>query len=81
MCTEQESRETESTKQQEDVSGSHRLLQQQSNQSSETIAPLLQQLSQLQLTTSQLLHVSLLDVLYLLSYVLSVSIKTLIRLL
>jgi len=81
MCTEQESRETESTKQQEDVSGSHRLLQQQSNQSSETIAPLLQQLSQLQLTTSQLLHVSLLDVLYLLSYVLSVSINTLIRLL
>jgi len=81
MCTEQESRETESTKQQEDVSGSHRLLQQQSNQSSETIAPLLQQLSQLQLATSQLLHVSLLDVLYLLSYVLSVSINTLIRLL
>ena len=81
MCTGQESRETESTKQQEDVSGSHRLLQQQSNQSSETIAPLLQQLSQLQLATSQLLHVSLLDVLYLLSYVLSVSINTLIRLL
>jgi len=59
MCAEQENQATEGATQQEDVSGSYQLMQQQLKQASETIATSMEQLSRVQPTTSQLIIVQL----------------------
>ena len=53
MCAEQDNQESEGAKQHEDVIGSYELLQQQLMQANETIATLMEQMSQIQQHTSQ----------------------------
>jgi len=49
---EQENQATEGATQQEDVSGSHQLMQQQLKQANETIATLMEKMSRVESTTS-----------------------------
>ena len=60
ICVEQENEATEGATQQEDVSESYQLMQQQLKQANETIATLMEQNSRVQSTTSQTLIMLLL---------------------
>ena len=59
LCVEQESEATEGATQQEDVTWSYELMQQQLKQANETIATLMERMSRVQQTTGQLLTVLL----------------------
>jgi len=56
---EQENQATEGATQQEDVSGSHQLMQQQLKQANDTIATLMEEMSRVESSISQLIIVLL----------------------
>jgi len=57
ICVEQDNQGTEGATQQEDVSGSYQLMQQQLKQANDSIATLMEQFKRTQQMTSQLLIV------------------------